>query len=159
MIIKITNILLLFSLLWLASCTTTEETVPSNPVQMELIAAGDRINQSFIELAQIYNKPKNFPVYKPNDPLLLKTIDHMDWQGPIEQAVSYIIDKINEDEATSYKLIAQGKPFAPVYINIEAHDMPIYRILQTIGFEAGNRASIIIDETNNEIILIHHGIS
>lgn len=63
----------------------------------------------------------------------------IDWNGPIQPIVEQIAN------ATHYKLQVLGsKPAIPVIVSVQAKNEPMGDVLRNIGYQGGNRASVVI---------------
>lgn len=70
------------------------------------------------------------------------------WRGPIEPAVSLLANKLGY----SFRVIGATFPPEPC-VYIDAHEKPLFELLEEIGFQAADRAEIELSEKTREVLL------
>lgn len=68
------------------------------------------------------------------------------WSGDIEKVVNTIADSIG----FGYLMVGK-RPLRTVYVNIDVIDVPAFRVLQSIGLQAGEGAGIVINDRLKQI--------
>ncbi len=72
----------------------------------------------------------------------------IDWNGPIEPIVQQIAN------ATHYQLQVLGAaPSIPVIVSVQAKNTPMGDILRNIGYQGGNKASVVVFPSRHVIEL------
>lgn len=160
---KIKIFTVIFAAFLLAGCATHEmgptdettdlqaEAYDTAHANVALAEAAGSVSQSLAQLgateqaaqpAQTLSAPPNPASYG------MSMLTTMDWNGPIEPIVSRIAD------ATHYQLKVMGKePAIPRIVNIQAKNEAMGDILQNIGYQAGDSASIVVFPSTHTIEL------
>ncbi len=139
---------LIFAVL-LAGCATQQETAVTptprgviDPAEAKLAEAASAVSKSIQSLAEIQEAttppPKN---YRPPDPASygMANLVSVDWSGPIEPLIQQIAN------STGYKVQRLGKaPAIPIMISIYEKNTPIGNILRDAGYQAGDRADVVL---------------
>jgi defect in organelle trafficking protein DotD len=90
-------------------------------------------------------------VVLPMMPEDLQRIVSFEWSGPLDQAVA----KIAASVGYTFYTTAPANP-QPVDVAIRMSTVPVYQIFQTLGAEAGTRATVQVDPLHHQIQVIHH---
>lgn len=162
---KIKLLFATFGCLLLVACASQEPPVENVPparnlqaeaYQMEhanvaLAEAAGSVSQSLTDLGateQAANPPQS--VSSPPSPSAygMGMTTSIDWNGPVEPIVQQIAN------ATHYNLKVLGKaPSIPVIVSIDAKEKPMGDVLRDIGYQAGNRASVVVFPSSHIIEL------
>lgn len=165
-------IIILFpALFFLASCSSDKKIVdlnvnyiPTNQVpahvtdaqaQAQIAEAATEIGHSMQELSavQMTVHPPT-PIGKRYDPRVIgmNKMASFDWTGPVEPALKSIA------QATNYKLRVIGRPpIIPVFISVNANNVPIYDVLRDITYQVVMKADIALYPKSRIIELRYHG--
>ncbi len=123
----------------------------TDPAQAKLSEAAASVSRSLIALAEIQEAstppPKSF--HRPDPSAYgMANLVSINWSGPIGPLVNQIA------KATGYKVRVLGKaPAIPVMIALNAQNKPIGDVLTNVGYQAGNKADIIVYPNSHTIEL------
>ncbi|MDD3182870.1 MAG: DotD/TraH family lipoprotein [Alphaproteobacteria bacterium] len=68
------------------------------------------------------------------------------WSGPIEQ----MVDTLATRAGMRYQAVG-GRPNVPLLINLDVYQKPLIEVLHDLGLQAGRRADISVNSSNNTI--------
>jgi defect in organelle trafficking protein DotD len=125
--------------------------VSDHDAYVALAEAASSVSQSLTalhETEQAANPPKS--ISEPPMPASygMAMPASIDWNGPIEPIVKQIA------AATNYQFRTLGrKPSIPILVNVSAKDEAIGDILRDIGYQASNKASVIVFPSTHTIEL------
>jgi hypothetical protein len=153
--------LLLISLSFISffGCTTTSpiKPAPVDPCLNEIKASALAIHTELIKLTRVQQQ-KNQDLLKEiklveaptegplSEPIALK------WSGPVEKATRMIAEMIGY----TFKVTGQ-RPSRDKIININVLNKPVFGVLEDIGWQAGEKIGILVDQEKNEIKLAYVG--
>lgn len=147
---KVTNLLILITVMMLTSCTP-KPTYRMTDVERQLKRTALSVEDSLRTLAlteQVYAKE---PI---NTDILVTPqggmggITNIDWSGPIEP----LLEKLGS--MTRYRLKVLGPlPAVPIIVTLSGRDRVIADILKDAGIQAGRRANLVVYPTNRVIEL------
>jgi defect in organelle trafficking protein DotD len=131
--------------LFLISCSFLLCACAKKPIDnsyLTLENAANSINQSLVSLKE--TEQAAYPpqtVAEPPSPntygMAIPT--SLDWDGPVEPLVKQIA------YAANYQVHTLGKkPTIPIIVSVSAKDELIGNILRNVGYQCGNRASIVV---------------
>lgn len=83
------------------------------------------------------------------DPLQ-KTVN-FSWNGPLDRAVSNLALSVGY----TFYVTAPKNP-APINVSISVSSETVYQILQTLGNDAGTKATVQVDPLHHQVEVIHH---
>ena len=84
-------------------------------------------------------------------PADLQRIVSFDWNGPFDPAVAQLAASIG------YTFFVSGPPNQqPLTVTIRIASVPVYRVFQVLGAEAGTRATVEVDPLHHQVQVIHH---
>ncbi|GJM07235.1 MAG: LuxR family transcriptional regulator [marine bacterium B5-7] len=145
------------SLACLIGCTPVpSDNLPSNTDiavsdNTKLTEAAVSASKSLARLAQIEQAVHpDKPITTPPNPSSygMGQLVSVDWSGPIGP----IIDKVAS--ASGYHVRVLGNaPSIPVIISVAAHNIPLGDVLSNIGYQAGNRADVVVFPSTHTITL------
>jgi defect-in-organelle-trafficking protein DotD len=124
--------------------------VDPDPAALRMARAAEQATQALNKMSQI----ESFRTPMPNDAGMnfghpaLQQPTTITWTGPIEQ----ITRTLAEMSGFTFKTTGKAPP-VPLVVNVNAYQQPIGAILRDIGFQAGRRADVIVDLTNQIINL------
>jgi defect-in-organelle-trafficking protein DotD len=128
----------------LSACMTsppTNQVYDSGPA-IELAEAAGSINQSMNSLQennQAANPPQEISALPPAATYGMQMPISIDWNGPIGPLVTKITQIAN------YHLTIIGnEPAVPVIVSIHARNTSLAEVLRNAGYQAGNRANIVV---------------
>lgn len=117
----------------------------------KLTEAAVSASQSLQRLAQVEQAVHpGAKIQAPPDPKSygMGELVSIDWSGPIQP----IIEKLGN--ASDYHVKVMGnKPSIPVLVAVNAHNIPLGDILSNVGYQAGNRANVLVYPTTRTIEL------
>jgi defect-in-organelle-trafficking protein DotD len=88
------------------------------------------------------------------DPVMpadLQRIVSFDWSGPLDQAVAKLAASIGY---TFYVTAPASDP--PLQVSVRISSIPVYRVFEALGVEAGTRATVEVDPLHHQVMVIHH---
>ena len=88
---------------------------------------------------------------QPVMPADLQRVVSFEWSGPLDQAVAKLSASIGYTFYTTAPANAQ-----PLDIAIRLSSVPAYQVFQTLGAEAGTRATVQVDPLHHQVQVIHH---
>jgi defect-in-organelle-trafficking protein DotD len=131
------------------------KTEPLTLVERRLADSGDRIASALEQLQRLEAASNSAPIPEPIDLTtvpedLLVTIT---WHEPgisIQSALRGVAAKLGG----GYRVIVHGvEPTAPIEVKIDADKMPAISLLESIGLQVGNRATVRPDPAGQAIHL------
>ena len=87
------------------------------------------------------------PVMPPD----LQRVVSFEWNGPLDQAVAKLSASIGYSFYTTAPANAQ-----PLEVSIRMSSVPAYQVFQSLGAEAGTRATVQVDPLHHQVQVIHH---
>jgi defect-in-organelle-trafficking protein DotD len=81
----------------------------------------------------------------------LQRIVSFEWKGPLDQAVA----KLAASVGYTFYTTAPANP-QPLDVAIQMSSVPAYQVFQTLGAEAGTRATVQVDPLHHQVQVIHH---
>ncbi len=146
--------MLLAALTLLAGCATKDVGIVADQTILgDIQRTGDAIHRDLSVLSALqqtraprvrqYQPPANGPLARPIT---------MKWAGPMLPAVEAIAKMVG------YQFRSTGKPPAhPVIVSVSAAQTSAFLVLEDIGWQAGQRAGIHIDDAAREIRVVFVG--
>jgi len=95
--------------------------------------------------------PAPAPAPTPVMPADLNRVVSFSWNGSLDQAVAKLALSIGY---TFYVSAPQNA--VPMDVSIEVNALPVYDILQMLGNDAGNRATVEVDPLNHQVEVVYH---
>lgn len=139
----------------LAGCVTSRPAliVGEDPAVAKLQSAAEEVHQSLQQLAELQQaatkKPTTYAVPQ-SGPLTLPVT--LKWDGPPEPVLSLLADMIG------YDFRAVGKPPLTSHIvGVEVRHRPAWSVLEDIGWQLGDRTTVVVNEPVREIQLVYEG--
>ncbi len=81
----------------------------------------------------------------------LQRIVSFQWNGPLDQGVAKLAQSIG------YTFYVTAPPGAqPLNVALQMTMVPVYRVFQALGEEAGTRATVEVDPLHHQVQVIHH---
>lgn len=144
--------LLLVAGSFLAGCTSWQMT----PVAAEPDVVSTRIAQAAEKAARALDtisgieqqREPTLPApqdYSSAPPALTQLIT-VRWSGPLEQMVQTLAERAG----MKYQSVG-GQPGVPLLVNIDVYQKPLIEVLHDLGLQAGRRADIAVNSSNNTI--------
>ena len=90
-------------------------------------------------------------VVQPVMPEDLQRIVSFEWNGPLDQAVA----KLAASVGYTFYTTGPANP-QPLDIAVRLSSVPAYQVFQTLGAEAGTRATVQLDPLHHRVRVIHH---
>ena len=84
-------------------------------------------------------------------PADLQRVVSFEWNGPLDQAVAKLSASIGYTFYTTAPANA-----APLEVSIRMASVPAYQVFQSLGAEAGTRATVQVDPLHHQVQVIHH---
>ena len=81
----------------------------------------------------------------------LQRVVSFEWNGPLDQAVAKLSASIGYTFYTTAPANAQ-----PIEVSIRMASVPAYQVFQSLGAEAGTRATVQVDPLHHQVQVIHH---
>ena len=140
----------------LAGCATPTIPVPTTVVTSGMpnpeTALRDSINHVDAEMAELGQLgPTVETASVPVIPEDLQRIVSFQWSGPLDNGVAKLAASIG------YTFYVTGPPKPqPLVVSIQIMSVPVYRVFQTLGEEAGSRATVQVDPQHHQVEVIHH---
>lgn len=117
--------------------------------QGQLAEAAQSISRSLVELKKIEQAAKpSLDHTQPPDPgsYGMAGLATVDWSGPVESLVHKIA------AATDYNVKILGRaPEVPILVTVYAKNRPMGEILRDVGYQAGDKANVVIFPANKTI--------
>jgi len=88
---------------------------------------------------------------QPVMPADLQRLVSFEWSGPLDQGVARLAASIGY---TFYATAPSNSQ--PVDVAIRLSSVPAYQVFQTLGAEAGTRATVQVDPLHHQVQVIHH---
>jgi defect-in-organelle-trafficking protein DotD len=88
---------------------------------------------------------------QPVMPADLQRVVSFEWNGPLDQAVAKLSASIGYTFYTTAPANAQ-----PLEVSIRMSSVPAYQVFQSLGAEAGPRATVQVDPLHHQVQVIHH---
>ena len=88
---------------------------------------------------------------QPVMPADLQRLVSFEWSGPLDQGVARLAASIGY---TFYATVPANSQ--PVDVAIRLSSVPAYQVFQTLGAEAGTRATVQVDPLHHQVQVIHH---
>ena len=98
-------------------------------------------NSEMLQKAKIASVPEEGPL---SEPITLS------WSGPIEQAVGMIAEIIGYDYETTGSRKMRDK-----IVSIDVIDEPIFKVLEDIGWQAGEKIGVIVNQGKKAIMVAY----
>jgi defect in organelle trafficking protein DotD len=119
--------------------------------ETELADAAQSVSQSLKQLAEIdraANPKAKLPSPADPDAIKMGQLTSIEWNGPVFPLVQKLA------EVAHYKVRVIGtQPAIPVLVSIYAQNTPIADILRDVGFQCGEKASVVIYPASRTIEL------
>jgi defect-in-organelle-trafficking protein DotD len=141
----------------LAACATPVQPVATLVVTPGMpnpeIAMQTTMQNVHSEMAELNNiqPPAPAPAPTPVMPADLNRVVSFSWNGSLDQAVAKLALSIGY---TFYVSAPQNA--VPMDVSIEVNALPVYDILQMLGNDAGNRATVEVDPLNHQVEVVYH---
>jgi defect in organelle trafficking protein DotD len=90
-------------------------------------------------------------IVQPVMPEDLQRIVSFEWSGPLDRAVA----KLAASVGYTFYATAPANP-QPLDVAIRLSTVPVYQVFQTLGAEAGTRATVQVDPLHHQVQVIHH---
>lgn len=81
----------------------------------------------------------------------MRRIVSFQWDGPLDKGVAKLAQSIGYTFYTTAPLGAQ-----PLTVVLQMTMVPVYRVFQALGEEAGTRATVEVDPLHHQVQVIHH---
>ena len=88
---------------------------------------------------------------QPVMPADLQRLVSFEWIGPLDQGVAKLAASIGYTFYTTAPANSQ-----PLDVAIRLSSVPAYQVFQTLGAEAGTRATVQVDPLHHQVQVIHH---
>lgn len=128
------------------------QAVPTDPdpVGLRLAQAAEKATSAQNKMAQIEAFRTPLPTQEglPYPVAGMTQPTSITWTGPIDQ----ITRTLAEMAGLNYKTTGKEPPL-PLVVSVEAHQLPIGKILQDIGAQAGRRADLIVEPMSKTLEL------
>lgn len=129
---------------------STTVAVPGMPNPEEALRQSmEHVDTEMAELGQL--SPAVARVVQPVMPEDLQRIVSFEWSGPLDQAVAKLAASVGYTFYTTAPANSQ-----PLDVAIRLSSVPAYQVFQTLGAEAGTRATVQVDPLHHQIQVIHH---
>lgn len=101
-------------------------------------------NHSNISKAQLYEPPKSGPM---SEPVTLT------WTGPIDKILAMLAKMADYEFPTPL-----GTPhFRDIIVKVDVVDTPIFKVIEDIGWQAGDKTAVILDMDRKVLRLAYQG--
>jgi defect in organelle trafficking protein DotD len=153
--VRLTITPVLTSALLVAGCAgvtpvSTTVATPGMPNPEEALRQSmQHVDAEMAELGRL--SPTMARIVQPVMPEDLQRIVSFEWSGPLDQAVA----KLAASVGYTFYATAPANP-QPVDVAIRLSTVPAYQVFQTLGVEAGTRATVQIDPLHHQVQVIHH---
>lgn len=154
--LMISTIVLLFT-----GCISFNQPAPVKPVEDTSIGkiqkSAEGIHKELMKLSQIKQEKSKADweeievVKAPTTGPLSKLITFR-WFGPIEKAVETIAGMIGYE----VKVIGQ-KPARDKLVNIDAFNQPAFNVLEDLGWQAGEKMGVVVDQELEVLTIAYMG--
>ena len=133
--------------------------LPSTDASLEAIKQGtERIHQELVKLAK-YQQQKDYKAIArvrtyetPTKGPLSKRID-LTWTGPIDKMVAKLAEEAGYEFPTPL-----GIPhFRETIVQVDVVGTPIFNVIEDVGWQAGDRIAVILDQDRKKISLAYKG--
>ncbi len=139
--------------LFFVGCSDPEiKPVATEPdiVSLKLAQSADKAARALDTIAHIekFRAPAAPPIQEDfaSAPQNLTQPISLRWSGPIEQVTRTLAER------AGLRFRVKGRqPGTPLLVNIDAYQQPILHIFQNIGFQAGTRADVAIDQNEGVV--------
>ena len=146
----------LVAALLLGGCAASVYPVPTTVVtpgmpnpEVALQQSMQHVDAEMAELGQY--EPARVVSAAPVVPEDLQRIVSFQWSGPLDQGVAKLAQSVG------YTFYTTAPPNAqPLVVSVEVAGVPAYQVFQTLGEEAGTRATVEVDPLHHQIQVIHH---
>jgi hypothetical protein len=134
-----------------AAHTQTKKTPETDPAITTLEQSAKQIEADLRQLVLLHTDQKQggLRAVLPKDGPLGKKIV-MQWNGPIEPAIKRIARAIRY----KHKTIGTA-PAAPITVKVDAVKEKAYNVLDSIGWQAANKAQLLVDPLKKQITLAY----
>jgi defect-in-organelle-trafficking protein DotD len=128
----------------------TTVAVPGMPNPEEVLRQSmQHVDAEMAELGRL--SPVVARLVQPVMPEDLQRIVSFEWSGPLDQAVA----KLAASVGYTFYTTGPANP-QPLDVTIRLSLMPAYQVFQTLGAEAGTRATVQVDPLHHQVQVIHH---
>ena len=128
----------------------TTVAVPGMPnPEQALQQSMQHVDAEMAELGRL--SPTVARAVQPVMPEDLQRIVSFEWSGPLDQAVA----KLAASVGYTFYATAPANP-QPLDVAIRLSSVPAYQVFQTLGAEAGTRATVQVDPLHHQVQVIHH---
>jgi defect-in-organelle-trafficking protein DotD len=145
----------------LAGCTAPLQPVPTTVESAGMpnpeLALQKSMADVDAEMAGLGQMDQNAVAAAPSPPAapvlpdpLQKTVNFT-WNGPLDQAVS----KLALSVGYTFYVTAPKNP-QPINVSISVSSETAYQVLQTLGNDAGAKATVQVDPLHHQVEVIHH---
>jgi len=145
----------------MSGCAKPPQAVPgppeTDPAIVELSRAADSIHKDLNLLSRIRQEEsgvhEQVKAYKtpPANSRISEPIT-LSWSGPLEPAVEVVARKVGYN----FRVIGSA-PSQPVLVNLRATDKPAFEILEDMGWQAGDKAGVVLNQEQKELQIIYLG--
>lgn len=157
---KFPSLLLLTALLLMGCQSTTYKkppvNEPSTDATIQLAEAAVSVSDSIHEMAtveKIMTPPPKYNTHTIPNIFAFQGRASIDWSGPIEELVERIT------RTAHYHFLTIGKrPTIPILVSLTVKDETLVDILRNIDYQAGNKASIIVNPRRHLVELRYANI-
>ena len=128
----------------LSACASTPQPRPSNinATEASLAEASYAVSRSVVDIAETVQAAHPMPkLGSAPSPIAygMGGSTTVDWSGPIEPLLKQLA------RASNYRLIVLGtRPAIPVLVTIYAKNMMLGDIVRDVGYQAGERATVVV---------------
>ncbi len=128
--------------------TTVETAGMPNP-EAALRLSMQHVDAEMAQLGQL--SPIAERVVTPLVPEDLQRTVSFTWSGPLDQGVAKLAQSIG------YTFYTSGPPSQdPVPVTVQVGSVPVFRVFQALGNQAGTRATVEVDPFHHQVQVIHH---
>jgi defect-in-organelle-trafficking protein DotD len=128
--------------------TTVEMPGMPNP-ELALQQSIHHVDAEMAELGQL--APSRTQVDQPVLPEDLRRTVSFTWSGPLDAGVAKLAASIG------YTFYTTGPATQlPLNVAIQISSVPVYRVFQALGEEAGTQATVQLDPQHHQVQVIHH---
>jgi defect-in-organelle-trafficking protein DotD len=128
----------------------TTVAIPGMPNPEEALRQSmQHVDAEMVELGRL--SPTVAREVQPVMPSDLQRLVSFEWNGPLDQAVAKLSASIGYTFYTTAPANAQ-----PLEVSIRMASVPAYQVFQTLGAEAGTRATVQVDPLHHQVQVIHH---
>lgn len=153
---RLTPLLLLAGAL--AGCATAPPrttTPPPDPALIALNSSAARISKSLTQLTRLQQVgTPAVPVYQTPTSGALSTPVTLNWAGSAAPAVKAIAQMVGGH----WHVKEVGRPpLVPVVVHINVTGVPAYKVLEDIGWQAGQKTGVVVDRASRTIEVVYVG--